>query len=197
MQVLTEGEIGAAIERNLAGTRAGDSIDIAMFYLSERDVIEALIAAAKRGVVVRVILDPNKDAFGRSKDGIPNRSVATELARRLRRRHQGALVPHARRAVPQPSSWRCARRTNSGSRWVRPISRDAISRTSTSRPTWRVSVPPTSELATAIGAWFEMIWTNHGPPDLEYTAEFGTYADPAQGTYWLYRLMEATGLSTF
>src|SRR4029078_8739946 len=32
VQVLTEYQIGAAIERNLAGTRAGDSIDIAMFY---------------------------------------------------------------------------------------------------------------------------------------------------------------------
>ena len=43
-------------------------------------MIQALIAAAKRGVAVRVILDPNKDAFGRTKNGIPNRSVATELA---------------------------------------------------------------------------------------------------------------------
>ena len=42
-----------------------------------------------------------------------------------------------------------------------------------------------------------MIWTNRGPPDLEYTSDFGTYADPSQGTYWLYRFMEATGLSTF
>ena len=54
-----------------------------------------------------------------------------------------------------------------------------------------------TELATSIGNWFETVWTNHGPPDLEYTAEFGAYADPAQGTYWLYRLMESTGLSTF
>ena len=56
-----------------------------------------------------------------------------------------------------------------------------------------VSVPPSSELANTINTWFEMLWTNKGPPDLEYTAEFGAYADPAQGTYWLYRLMEASG----
>ncbi len=65
--------------RNIGSTDVGDTIDVAMFYLSERDVIRALIAAAKRGVAVRVILDPNKDAFGRTKNGIPNRSVATEL----------------------------------------------------------------------------------------------------------------------
>jgi phosphatidylserine/phosphatidylglycerophosphate/cardiolipin synthase-like enzyme len=37
-----------------------------MFYLSERQ-IEALKQAKKRGVDVRMILDPNKDAFGRQK----------------------------------------------------------------------------------------------------------------------------------
>jgi hypothetical protein len=58
-------------------------------------------------------------------------------------------------------------------------------------------VPPNAEIAARIGTWFEMLWSNRGPPDLEYTAEFGAYADPAQGTYWLYRIMEATGLSTF
>jgi hypothetical protein len=41
------------------------------------------------------------------------------------------------------------------------------------------------------------MWTNRGPPPLEYTADLGAYADASQGTYWLYRLMEASGLSTF
>ncbi len=30
-------------------------------------------------MIVRVLLDPNKDAFGRQKNGIPNRQVASEL----------------------------------------------------------------------------------------------------------------------
>ena len=59
------------------------------------------------------------------------------------------------------------------------------------------TVPPTSEVATSIGAWFDQLWNNRGPPDLEYTTDIGTYADPSQGTYWLYRFMEGTGLSTF
>ena len=59
------------------------------------------------------------------------------------------------------------------------------------------SVPLNAEIAAQISAWFESLWTNRGPPELEYTAEFGAYADPSQGSYWLYRLMEATGLSTF
>ena len=137
VQVLTEGEIGAAIVRNFALTRAGDSIDIAMFYLSDRNVIEALIAAARRGVAVRVILDPNKDAFGRDQERHPEPLGGHRAGRRLRRRHQGALVPHARRAVPHQAGGDAHRRTNSGSRWDRPISRAATSTTSTSKPTSR------------------------------------------------------------
>src|SRR5688572_5152044 len=49
VQVLTEGEIGSAVLRNIEGTGANDSIDIAMFYLSERNIIEALLAASRRG----------------------------------------------------------------------------------------------------------------------------------------------------
>jgi hypothetical protein len=60
-----------------------------------------------------------------------------------------------------------------------------------------VSVAPGAPLASEVGGWFESLWSNSGPPALEYTAEFGAYADAAQGTYWLYRLMESTGMSTF
>ncbi len=59
--------------------KRNEHIDLAMFYLSERQIIKALIAAQQRGVQVRVLLDPNKDAFGREKNGIPNRQVAAEL----------------------------------------------------------------------------------------------------------------------
>ncbi len=38
---------------------------------------------------------------------------------------------------------------------------------------------------------------NRAPPGIEYTTDFGTYADPAQASYWAYRFMEATGISTF
>ena len=196
VQVLTEYEIGAAIERNLAGTRAGDSIDIAMFYLSERDIIGALLAAAKRGVAVRVILDPNKDAFGREKDGIPNRSVATELAGasdgaikvRWFRTHGEQFHTKFVAIRTQDEYWFTLGSANLTRRNINGYNLEA---------NVGVSVPPGSELATSINSWFEMIWTNKGPPDLEYSAEFGAYADPAQGTYWLYRLMEMSGLCTF
>ena len=196
VQVLTEGEIGTVIVRNITATRVGDSIDVAMFYLSERNVIDALIAAARRGVAVRVILDPNKDAFGRSKDGIPNRSVATELAGasdgaiKLRwfRTHGEQFHTKFLSLRTQDEYWFTLGSANLTRRNLEDYNLEA---------NVGVGVPPNSQLASTIAGWYEMIWTNHGPPDLEYTSDFGTYADPSQGTYWLYRFMEATGLSTF
>ena len=50
-----------------------------MFYLSDREIIAAFEAAAERGAELCLLLDPNKDAFGRTKNGVPNRPVAAEL----------------------------------------------------------------------------------------------------------------------
>jgi len=81
VQLLTEQTIKQRILQEIAAQQAGDSLDIAMFYLAERDVIHALRAADQRGATVRLLLDPNKDAFGREKGGIPNRQVAHELVK--------------------------------------------------------------------------------------------------------------------
>ena len=196
VQVLTESEIGAAIERNFAGARVGDTIDIAMFYLSERGVIQALMAAAKRGVAVRVLLDPNKDAFGRTKNGIPNRSVATELAAAS----DGAIKVRWVRTHGEQFHSKLVAMRSATEFWFTLGSANLTRRNLEDfnlEANVAASVPLNADIATQITAWFDSLWNNHGPPELEYTAEFGTYADPAQSSYWLYRLMEATGLSTF
>jgi phosphatidylserine/phosphatidylglycerophosphate/cardiolipin synthase-like enzyme len=173
VQVLTEGEIGAAIVRNFAGARVGDSIDIAMFYLSERSVIQALLDAAKRGVAIRVLLDPNKDAFGRAKNGIPNRSVATELAAAS----DGAIkVRWFRTHGEQFHSKLVAMRTATEF-WFTLGSANLTRRNLEDfnlEANVAASVPPNAEIAAQITNWFDSLWTNRGPPELEYTAEFGT-----------------------
>jgi HKD family nuclease len=79
VQFLTENSIEKAILTEFAKLTEGDSFDMAMFYLSDRTIIRALKDADARGVQIRLILDPNKDAFGREKGGVPNRQVANEL----------------------------------------------------------------------------------------------------------------------
>jgi phosphatidylserine/phosphatidylglycerophosphate/cardiolipin synthase-like enzyme len=196
VQVLTEGEIRSAIVRNVEGTRVGDNIDVAMFYLSEREVVRSLVAAAKRGVAVRVLLDPNKDAFGRTKNGIPNRSVATELAAAS----DGAIKVRWFRTHGEQFHTKIVALRTATEFWFTLGSANLTRRNIGDfnlEANIAASVPLNAEIATSIDTWFDALWTNRGPPPLEYTADFGAYADPAQGTYWLYRLMEASGLSTF
>ena len=53
-----------------------------MYRLAERGVVGALLAAARRGVGVRLILDPNEAATSGGTSGLPNQPVASELVAR-------------------------------------------------------------------------------------------------------------------
>jgi phosphatidylserine/phosphatidylglycerophosphate/cardiolipin synthase-like enzyme len=79
LQYLSESAIADKIERMLEDADEGDRVEMMMFYLSDPRVLDGLQTAALRGASVRLLLDPNKDAFGRLKRGIPNRPVATGL----------------------------------------------------------------------------------------------------------------------
>ena len=78
---LTESAIRDRILTLINGAESGDEIDLALFYLSHSEIITALGSAARRGVWIRAMLDPNRDAFGREKSGIPNRQAAEHLTR--------------------------------------------------------------------------------------------------------------------
>lgn len=75
----TEEAIGVTVDELLRKARQGDTVEILMFYLADPGVQRGLREAAERGAVIRLLLDPNKDAFGREKKGIPNRPLATAL----------------------------------------------------------------------------------------------------------------------
>ena len=183
------------VER-LQSAAAGDAIDIAKFYLADRGVLRALRDAAERGAAVRVLLDPNKDAFGREKDGIPNRPVASELvagsegAIRLRwyRTHGEQFHVKLVAVRGRDGYWLTLGSANLTRRNLRDYNLEANVVVETQRE---------SALELAVLQWFDGLWTNRAPAGVEYTAEFGAYADPTQLHYWGYRFMEATGLSAF
>lgn len=79
IQYLTESKILDALLRDLESAKKGDAIWMGMFYLAKRDILSALVEAAERGVEVKLILDPNANAFGNKKTGLPNRPVVNEL----------------------------------------------------------------------------------------------------------------------
>jgi len=195
-QVLTEGAIRNALLERIDSTVRGESIDIAMFYISERRIIEALLAASRRGVNIRLILDPNKDAFGHEKSGIPNRQVASELvsasdgAVRVRwyrthgeQFHTKLVVVHGIDRV-----WLTLGSANLTRRNIGDYNLEA---------NVAIEAARNSQIGAQVLSYFEMLWENRAALGVEYTADYGVYADPSQLRYWLSRVMEGTGLSTF
>jgi hypothetical protein len=195
-RVLTEGAIGEAIVDRLASTSRGDAVDVAMFYLADRRSVEALLAASGRGVAVRLILDPNKDAFGRTKSGVPNRQAAAELVSRSGgaikvrwyRTHGEQFHTKLLAIRSADRLWLTAGSANLTRRNIRDYNLEANA---------AVEAALDSELATQVREYFETLWTNRAALGIEYTADFDVYADPSQLRYWQYRFMEATGLGTF
>lgn len=196
LSFLTEQAIETHLLEHIAATRGGDRIDIATFYLSDRDVIEALLGAAQRGVRVRLILDANRDAFGRQKDGVPNRPVANELVtqsneaievRWFRTRGEQfhtklALIACGDELIASLGSANLTRRNLDAYNLEANVA---------------VTMHPRSALAQQLTGYFDRLWSNEGPPGTQFTAPFGAFRDESATNYWRYRFMEATGLSTF
>ncbi len=195
-QVLTEGAILDAIVERIGSAVRGESIDIAMFYISDRKIIDALLDAAARGVNVRLILDPNKDAFGYEKNGIPNRPVASELLAasdgaihvRWYRTHGEQFHTKLVTVYGADRVWLSLGSANLTRRNIGDYNLEANVAIETAR---------SSPLGTQVLEYFDTLWGNRAGNGIEYTADFGVYADPTQANYWLYRIMESTGLSTF
>jgi hypothetical protein len=75
----SEGAIQEELVAQLDAAGEGTRVDAAIFYFSDRLVVEAMKGAILRGASVRVLMDVNRDAFGRAKSGVPGRPVAAEL----------------------------------------------------------------------------------------------------------------------
>lgn len=196
VQTLTEGAIRTRLLAELDAAGAGQSIDIAMFYIADRGVVESLLAAAQRGAAVRLILDPNKDAFGREKSGIPNRPVATELSSAS----DGAIHVRWYRTHGEQFHTKLAMVYGAQRMWLTLGSANFTRRNLADynlEANLAVELPNDAPLASQVRDYFETLWSNRAPLGIEYTTDYGFYADPAPSHYWLYRFMESTGLSTF
>lgn len=193
----TEAEIRNTLVSWFDQTQKGDDIDIAVFYLSERKVIKSLISAAKRGVNIRLILDANKDAFGRKKNGIPNRSVAYELLQagngniQVRWYETHGEQFHSKLTMVklnqglEPALFATLGSANYTRRNIGNFNLEA---------NLAVKMSDDSQLATEMKLYFDKIWQNDGGV---YTVDYANYSDESELRYWQYRFMEASGMSSF
>lgn len=192
--MVTEKAILDTVLELIAATEAGDSIDLAMFYLSEDAIIESLVEAVSRGVETRIMLDPNKDAFGREKSGVPNRPVAAYLREKTNNKidirwcattgeqchGKMLLVKTATTHALMLGSANFTRRNLNNLNLETNLLVD--------------SREPSQAYRDA-SAYFDRAWNN--ADGRRYTVAYETYEDASWIRRFQWRIMENSGLSTF
>ena len=192
LRVLTESRIKQAALENIRLAGDGDAISLQMFYLSDRDIIQALSDASARGASVRALLDPNKDAFGRSKNGIPNRQSGLELQRAgidVRWCDTHGEQCHAKTLMTHYASGQ-SRMLIGSANFTRRNLQDYNLETDV-----LLVADRTHSVIERASALFEQRW--HNRDGRVFSTDFETYKDTSLWRYWLYRFMEASGMSTF
>ncbi len=196
VQVLTEGALRRALLEHAEGSGRGDAIDVAMFGFADRGVIEALLDASRRGVDVRLILDPSEDATTAVPSGLPNQPAASELVARS----AGAVRvrwyrTHGERFHGALALFRDRQRV-----WL-TVGSASLTRRGLDdynlEASLAVEVLRDAPLAAQVQGYFDTLWSNRAALGIEYTADFAAFADSRQTDYWLYRLLEGTGFTAF
>ena len=190
IQILTEEKIADAAVAMIDAAQPGDTLDLVMFYLADRPVVRALKRAARRGVSLRVLLDPNKDAFGRTKNGMPNRQVARELVA------VGVPVRWAATHGEQMHAKLLLARYATGmgdvllgsANFTRRNLRDFNLETN-ARLTGTLDTPAIKDTAD----FADRLWTN--ADNRVFSLDYDAFRDNTHYRTWLYRLQEATGFS--
>lgn len=192
IQILTEGAIRDAIVGMIDSARAGDRIYMEVFYLSYRPLIDALVDAHNRGADIRVILDPNRDAFGQEKNGLPNRQAAWDL-------HKAGIELR----------WCFTEGEQCHRKWIRIDRADGTAELITGSANFtrrnladlnletsvRIVGSQDHPVLTANREMYRRMWTNEDGE--KHSVPYREFSDHSWFRYGLYRVMEATGLSTF
>ena len=191
VQLLTEEAIYQATLTLIKTAKPQQQIDLAMFYLSERQIVKALIAAHQRGVKLRVLLDPNKDAFGRQKNGIPNRQVASELNAAgitVRWCNTQGEQCHSKMIIKHDAA-QAELILGSANFTARNLKNYNL------ESDLRVLGAAKAPVFNDANQYFDTAWANLDGKNM--SVAYSQYADESQLKYALYRLMEWSGLSTF
>lgn len=193
-QIVTEDKVRDAVLAMIDGTGAGDRVDLAMFYLSHRGVVEALIQAHQRGVTVRVLLDANKDAFGMEKDGVPNRPVARDL-------HRAGVPVRWSNTHGEQFHTKALMRRDTGGAWQLLLGSTNFTRRNLDDYNLETNILARGTGASPVGdrfaAYFEQSWQQGPDQPVVLSVPYKVWRDESSIKYWRYRVMEATGLSTF
>lgn len=192
IQVLTERAIKVAALRLIDQCRRNERLRVATFYLSDRDIIDALVRARRRHVALRLLLDPNKDAFGNPKFGIPNRAVAEELHAAgvdIRWVHTHGEQCHTKMLLREDMSGEAVILLGSANLTRRNLDNFNL------ETNVLVRTQATSKVFKDAKFHYDLLWQNQ--PGRVFSVTYEHYRNPSAVKRWLSRFMEASGFSTF
>ncbi|BAQ09826.1 hypothetical protein OXB_1355 [Bacillus sp. OxB-1] len=171
VQYITEKKIFDTLLHDIQMTQSGDTIRMGMFFIAERQLVNALVEAANRGVQVEMILDPNENSFGNEKSGLPNRPVVQEMVEdtdgKLEVRWYNTVIGqyHTKLVVIQTTE----------ETYITNGSANLTERTLDNynlEGNLRVIAPNDSELAQELDSYFHRLWENE---DAMYTVDMEKY----------------------
>lgn len=193
VQLLTERKIKERVLREISQLSRNGKLRMGMFYLADRDVIEALIGAAGRGADINIIMDINEEAFGNEKIGIPNQPAAHELVEKsngrinIRWYHANEVQYHAKMMMMEKEqesvviggSANMTRRNLDNYN----LETDVV-----------VTGSNDSEAVEDVRSYYQRLWNNS---DGTHTLNYREHKNNSRLLYWRYRLQEWSGMSSF
>jgi len=192
LKLITEEKIKDSLIQEINVSTNADSIKMGMFYLSDRNVIKSLITASKRGVNIRIILDPNKDAFGRKKKGIPNRPVAYELIKRSKGKIQIKWYStHGEQFHSKIIFFESPHKENTVILGSANLTKRNIGNKNLEMNVLLKAKHDTAPIRE-IHNYFELIWN-----DEKYTVDYEVYANKSLWKRFVYRFTEFWGASSY
>ncbi len=193
VQLLTETKIRETVLRLLESAKRGDAFNIAMFHLSERDIIAAIIDASNRGAIIHIILDPGQATSSSVFNGIPNRPVARELTAKS---IGGITVRWCDTHGEECHANFFSGQTASSSFLMigsASLTRRDLNGYNLQADIFAWSDKPFTAYKDGM-KYFDRLWSN---TDGIFTTSYDVYADNSIWKSSIYRMMERTGLSTF
>lgn len=191
-KIITEEKIKLNLIKSINRLDHGDELKIAMFYLSEFDVIDAIKNADRRGVSVQIILDPNKDAFGIKKIGIPNVSVAKTLIKdsniNLKWYDTQGEQFHSKMIIMNYDQEESIIIGGSANLTRRNLNNYNL------ETDLMIKVSSDSSLSKEVNTYFDRIFNNKAG---SFVSDYSAYKDHSLFKYIIYLVQEYTGLSTF
>lgn len=194
IRIITEREIFNALADNINRTQKGDEIWIGIFYISDFDILSYLGEASDRGVDVKIIADPNKDAFGIKKNGSPNRSALCSLAKK----HKNLQVRwyatngeqyHVKAALFNYNADKKSHIILGSANFTRRNLKGYNLETDV-----EIVTPIQSTHALEMKKYFNKLWTNQGGT---YTVPINTYYEDSMLHNIMWRLQEISGLCSW